>query len=36
VYLAIAAAYLPAGAFLVHELLRARRLGGRLSAIPTT
>lgn len=36
VYLAIAVAYLPAGAFLVHELLRARRLGGRLSAIPTT
>jgi MATE family, multidrug efflux pump len=35
VYLALAAAYLPAAAFLVREVLRARRLGGRVSAIPT-
>ncbi|ADU10037.1 multi antimicrobial extrusion protein MatE [Micromonospora sp. L5] len=36
VYLALAVAHLPAVGFVVHELLRARRLGGQVSAIPTS
>ncbi|HKT03593.1 MAG TPA: MATE family efflux transporter [Rugosimonospora sp.] len=36
VYLAIAAAYLPAAVFVIRELRRARRLGRRISAIPNS